>query len=111
MTTDETTSGADEAVRYMALVDIVDAAGAGQFSRLGAGIIAGVLLGVANDSRSFARLLDVAHALVLREVNVMASDDGLLQVTRRDARTQRSFYELSAAGQRFAALIDVDGGA
>ncbi len=62
-------------------------------SHLAAGILAGAVLNVAQDSRSFARLLGVEHALVLREVELL-STSGHLAVTRRDGRTQRTFYAL-----------------
>ena len=58
---------------------------------LGAGILAGINLDIAHDSRSFARTLGIEHALVLREVEMLA-EVGLLTVTRRDDRTQRCFY-------------------
>jgi hypothetical protein len=50
------------AADYMALVEKL-AGDARGLSSLGAGIIAALALGVASDSRSFARVLGIAHAL------------------------------------------------
>lgn len=80
---------------FMALVDRL-AAGA-DLPGLGAGILAAAHLGIAADSRSFARQLGVAHALVLRDC-VALSEAGWLVLDRRDSRTQRLFYSLSPAG-------------
>ncbi len=90
------------AADYMALVEKL-AGDAQNLSSLGAGIIAALALGVASDSRSFARVLGVAHALVLREVNLLGADGGYIVITQRDPRTQRTRYELSPAGQQ---LVD-----
>lgn len=95
----------DDAVAdYMALVEKL-AGHAPDLSSLGAGIIAALALGVASDSRIFARVLGVAHALVLREVNLLGADGGYLQITQRDPRTQRTRYELSAAGRQLVESI------
>ena len=90
------------AANYMALVEKL-AGDAQDLSSLGAGIIAALALGVAADSRTFARVLGVAHALVLREVNLLGADGGYIVITQRDPRTQRTRYELSAAGRQ---LVD-----
>lgn len=90
------------AADYMALVEKL-ASDAQDLSSLGAGIIAALALGVAADSRSFARVLGVAHALVLREVNLLGADGGYIVITQRDLRTQRTRYELSPAGRQ---LVD-----
>ena len=47
-------------------------------SPLGAGILAAMTLGIAQDSRSFARIFDISHALVLREAAVLDDEFGLL---------------------------------
>ncbi|MGN7960148.1 hypothetical protein [Brucella sp. 22210] len=90
------------AADYMALVEKLTG-NAPDLSSLGAGIIAALALGVAADSRGFARVLGVAHALVLREVNLLGADGGYIVITQRDPRTQRTRYELSSAGQQ---LVD-----
>jgi hypothetical protein len=88
-----------EEAEYMALVDALEAA-SGKVSRLGAGIIAAAALDIAKDSRSFSRILGVAHALVLREVIVLETNGGYITVRQRDARTQRTYYQLNSAGER-----------
>ena len=88
----------DEA-EYMALVEALMSA-TSSLSGLGAGIVAALALDIASDSRTFSRLLGVAHALVLREVSALGQEGGYVRVRQRDPRTQRIRYELSAAGQR-----------
>lgn len=66
-------------------------------SLLEAGLLAGLHLGLAADSRSFARIFGVEHALVLRAVEGLTGAT-LLTVTARDGRTQRTRYEASTAG-------------
>ncbi|KAB2697868.1 hypothetical protein F9K79_15470 [Ochrobactrum sp. Kaboul] len=92
------------AADYMALVEKL-AGHAQDLSSLGAGIVAALALGVASDSRSFARVLGVAHALVLREVNLLGADGGYIVITQRDPRTQRTRYELSPAGGQLVGKI------
>lgn len=65
---------------------------------LEAGILAGLRLGLAADSRTFARVFGVAHALVLRALATLAGPASLLSLAHRDARTQRTRYGLSPAG-------------
>lgn len=84
---------------YMAIVDALMAVSS-SLTSLGAGIIAGLALDIATDSRTFARLLGIAHALVLREILLLGQDGGYVRIKQRDPRTQRTRYELSAAGQR-----------
>ena len=88
-----------DATDYMALVDALEAQ-SGRISRLGAGILAAAALEIASDSRSFARILGVAHALVLREISALSADGGYISIVKRDERTQRTKYELNAAGVR-----------
>jgi hypothetical protein len=68
-------------------------------STLACGLLAAVGLGLAGDSRSFARDSDTEHALVLREVGRLSDELGLLVIVRTDERTQRRFLALSEAGQ------------
>lgn len=68
------------------------------FSPLGAGILAASWLGVASDSRSFARKLELAHALVLRECVSLAEEAELITIEDRQDKSQRLFYRLSPAG-------------
>lgn len=60
---------------------------------LAAGIIAAAELGVASDSTAFCRALDVSHALVLREIELLDSLR-LIRITKRNSRTNRTFYIL-----------------
>ncbi|WP_139976935.1 MULTISPECIES: hypothetical protein [Brucella/Ochrobactrum group] len=86
-------------VEYMAFVEALMTASR-DLTGLGAGIVAALALDIASDSRSFARLFGVAHALVLREISVLGQDHGYVRIRQRDPRTQRTRYELNAAGQR-----------
>lgn len=88
----------DEA-EFLAFVDSIKE-GSDRISRLGAGIIAALQLGIASDSRSFVRLLGVAHALVLREVSILGQDEGFITIERRETRTQRVHYSLSSKGRK-----------
>lgn len=89
----------EDYAEYMAFVDALMAT-SNSLSRLGAGVVAALALDIADDSRTFARLFSIAHALVLREVAVLGQEGGYILINRRDARTQRIRYELSAAGRR-----------
>lgn len=84
---------------FMALVDAL-AVQSGKISRLSAAILAAAALEIASDSRSFARILGVAHALVLREIAALSADGGYIRIRQRDERTQRTKYDLTAAGVR-----------
>jgi len=71
-------------------------------SPLGAALLVAHRLGIAKDSRTFARNLGVEHALVLREISDL-EDGGFVLVTSRNARTQRAELALTEFGQRLAA--------
>jgi DNA-binding transcriptional ArsR family regulator len=62
-----------------------------ELSRLEAGLLAAPHLGLAPDTRSFARIFDVAHAHVLRALTRL-DEAGLVEVTGRDPRTQRTRF-------------------
>jgi len=66
----------------------------GGLSPLGALILAAVGEGAAADSRGLARLLDVGHAIVLREIAGLAAA-GRVLVERRDPRTMRTWIALA----------------
>jgi hypothetical protein len=70
-----------------------------RLSPLAAGILVAAHLDIAHDSIAFAKALDISHALVLREVESLASDLQLLEMTRRDPRTQRTYYALSVTAR------------
>lgn len=67
-------------------------------SPLGAAILAALHFGVANDTRTFSRKFDIAHALALREITALSGDLGLLTVVERNPRTQRTEIALSEQG-------------
>lgn len=97
--TSDVTQMSDITGHFITLVEAIEAKDQ-HLSRLGAGILAALLLDGAHDSRAFSRLFDIEHALVLRELTELASEGGLLTILRRDERTQRSFYALSPAGEK-----------
>ena len=86
-----------DAETFLATTDTV-AALRPELSLLEAGILAGLHLGLAGDSRSFARVFGVEHALVLRAVESLVAET-LVAVTARDSRTQRTRYAASEAGR------------
>lgn len=82
---------------FLALVEAIRSQDA-RLSPLGAGIIAAISEGIADDSRTFARLFGIAHALVLREINLLCGPDAPIEMVRRDARTQRAHLNLTVKG-------------
>jgi hypothetical protein len=72
-------------------------------SPLAAGIVVAISKGIANDSRTFARLFGIAHALVLREINLLCGPEAPIEIIRRDARTQRTHLKLTVKGDRLTA--------
>ncbi|WP_343314690.1 hypothetical protein AAIB41_06820 [Brucella sp. BE17] len=83
---------------YMVLVERIVSASE-NLSPLGAGILAALVLDIAADSRTFARVFGIAHAIALREISLLSVEGGFIAITRRDLRTQRSHYELAAVGR------------
>ncbi|WP_417822767.1 hypothetical protein [Thalassospira lucentensis] len=61
-----------------------------------AGIIIAAQHDIARDSRTFARLLGLAHAFVLREITTLCGQNHLT-ITKQDARTLRTFYEMAGS--------------
>lgn len=82
---------APDVERFLALVARLQADDA-QLSAIQAGLLAAAALGIAHDSRTFARQLGLAHALVLRELNALAERGDRLSIDKRDARTMRTHY-------------------
>ncbi|HEX2841175.1 hypothetical protein [Hyphomicrobium sp.] len=82
---------------FMQMVSTVCAADA-SLTPLGAALIVALHTGIARDTRTFARKLGIEHALVLREVSSL-SDAGLVAVTARNARTQRTELALTSAAE------------
>lgn len=71
-------------------------------SALGPYVLAAAALGIADDSRTLARRLDLAHALVIRELNALAHEAGLVEITGQGAGSQRMGFALT---DRARALI------
>jgi len=71
-----------------------------QLTATGAAILLAIHLDIATDSRSIANRLGLAPALVLRAIAALSPR--FVRVTKRDARTQRSFLEATAEGQALA---------
>jgi hypothetical protein len=59
---------------------------------LQAGLIAAAELGIARDTGTFARVLGIAHALVLREVNSLADRELSFKVISRSRRSLKISY-------------------
>ena len=74
-------------------------------SPLGSGIITAISQGIADDSRTFARLFGIAHALVLREINLLCGPEAPVEIVRRDARTQRTYIKLTVKGDTLMAGV------
>lgn len=83
--------------RFLAYADTLRAQDPA-LSPIMAGIVAAVFHGIANDSRSFSKLFGIAHALVLREINLISGPDAPIEITGRDARTQRTHLKLTVKG-------------
>lgn len=84
----------DPVVLYLSRVEALTADDT-RLTPLAAGILAAAELGIATDSVAFGKALGISHALVLREIETLEHDLGLVYVTSRNPRTQRTFYELS----------------
>ncbi|NDK49485.1 hypothetical protein [Rhizobium laguerreae] len=86
---------ASEADRFLALVAAAQDRDI-RVTSIQAGLLVAAELGIARDSRAFARMLGIARSLVLRELNGLAEREGLLQIVKRDTRTMRAHYTLTA---------------
>ncbi|MBX5216167.1 MULTISPECIES: hypothetical protein [unclassified Rhizobium] len=84
--------GAD---RFLSLVAMAQERNVGLTS-IQAGLLVAAELGIASDSRSFARMLGIAHALVLRDLSALTERDDKLRIVKRDPRTMRVHYSLAA---------------
>lgn len=89
---------------FLALVEAVRSQDAA-LSPLGAGIITAIFQGFVDDSRTFARLFGIAHALVLREINLLCGPEAPIEIVRRDARTQRTYIKLTVKGDTLMAGV------
>lgn len=86
---------------FLAAVDAVSRASP-SLSPLHAGLMVAIGAGVAADSRSFARIFGVAHALALRAAAELSGE--FLEIEARDARTQRLRLNLTPAGRMLLGL-------
>lgn len=77
---------------------------------IGATILAAADMGLVRDTRTFARDLGVAHALVIRSVTMLTSELGLLDVDRYNEKSQQVRYRLSDKGRALIAAAQRDGG-
>ncbi|MBY5690643.1 hypothetical protein HFO41_17800 [Rhizobium leguminosarum] len=84
---------ASEVDRFLALVATAQDRDI-SLTSIQAGLLVAAELGIAGDSRAFARMLGIAHSLVLRELNVLAEREEVLQIVKRDLRTMRVHYKL-----------------
>ncbi|NYJ13126.1 hypothetical protein GGI64_004207 [Rhizobium leguminosarum] len=82
-----------DADRFFALVAAAQA-GDIRLTSIQAGLLVAAGLGIARDSRAFARKLGIAHSLVLRELNALAGREGVVEIVKRDPRTMRVHYTL-----------------
>lgn len=83
----------DEVELFLSLVAKMQAKDA-RLTSLQAALVVAAELGVARDSRTFARTLGVAHALVLRELDALSATGGPLCIVKKEARTLRTHYAL-----------------
>lgn len=81
----------EEAEQFLTLAQRVQEA-APALTAIQAAVLVALRLDIARDSRTFARLLDIEHALVLREVNAFSEHSGLLHIEKRDDRTMRTYF-------------------
>ena len=87
---------------FLAVTDSVAALQPG-LSTLEAGVLAALHLDLAQDSRSFAKIFGVEHALVLRAVETLVGEAAFLTVIERAPRTQRTRYAVTETGR---AILD-----
>jgi len=67
-------------------------------SALGPALVASLALGITTDTRHFARIFGVAHALVIREAVSLDGELGLVRTQDRGEPSQRLFLSLTSAG-------------
>jgi hypothetical protein len=73
---------------------------------VGAALVAAHHLGIAKDSRSFSRQFDISHALVLREVSELTSEDHeMLAIVSRNDRTQRVELALTERAEQLLSRL------
>lgn len=82
-----------DAERFLALAASLEAQDP-RLSPIQAGLLAAARFDIAGDSRTFARRLGLAHALVLRELSALDDRGDLVRLVKRDGRTMRTHFVL-----------------
>lgn len=90
----------EAAAAFLAAVQDITRRAPDVLNATGAAILLATHLGLATDSRSIARRLGLAHAIVLREI--AAASPHFIRVAKRDSRTQRTWVKLTEEGSRLA---------
>ncbi|MGY5778524.1 hypothetical protein [Rhizobium sp. LEGMi135b] len=67
-----------------------------QLSGLQGALLVACALDIASDSRTFAKVFGVEHALALRELNMLIAAGEFALLTKRDPRTLRTHFKLTA---------------
>jgi hypothetical protein len=88
------------AAHFMAVVEQISKTAPVAIDATGAALVAAIHLGIGADSRSLSKTLGIAHALVLREITALSGR--FITVVKRDARTQRTWVELTEDGANLA---------
>jgi DNA-binding transcriptional ArsR family regulator len=88
-------SAAPDDAAFVAALDRISGRHPG-LDPLAAGLLAALDLGLPGDSRAFARNVRMEHALVLRALSAL-EEAGLVTVSGRDPRTQRTRYATSGS--------------
>lgn len=81
------------AARFLAVAEQISLTAPVALDATGAALVAAIHLGIGTDSRSLSNKLGIAHALVLREINALSGQ--FVTIVKRDARTQRTWVELT----------------
>ena len=86
-----------------ALAEVAQRSGAAFLSPVDPVMLDACAMEIARDTRSFARIFDVAHAFAIRECVSLDEELGLLSMPERAARSQRLFYALTETGEALLA--------
>ncbi|MEM0900629.1 MAG: hypothetical protein AAGI92_11850 [Pseudomonadota bacterium] len=73
---------------------------------MSAGILASLHMGLCKDTRTFARRLEIAHALVIRECGLLANQVGAIEIDDRRDKSGRLFYALNELGRDMLAVAE-----
>ncbi|UHS61443.1 hypothetical protein HRR99_07905 [Agrobacterium vaccinii] len=93
------------AARFLAVAEQISQTAPVALDATGAALVAAVHLGIGNDSRSLSNKLGIAHALVLREINALSGR--MLTIVKRDARTQRTWVDLTDEASSLASASQI----